>query len=533
MLSRIDEIVSDFTGTVNVELFYQYSSNTSSKKASVSWLKLEHMGTKSMSSLEMESDRISLSVSGVASSGENILKQTDWRGKTISEITYWTRKVGNTVITAANHPNFKLVPNAYGEFTSYHLLRPTETSDTTQILQSISGRLSYNTQYTISFYYRSMGTPWLYVNGFFSGSAITINGVSYERNGGEKNGFSYSGNISMPSTSWAWKRVEVTFTTGSSFSDPTFAFQLYSSSPSYYIEAEFVLPKIEKGGTATTWSDLSETLAKSGIDIYANKIIAKTDNFEVHNSDGDKTFSIDVDGNIQGYGDASFKGNVEATNFIATGGGFVAKNGNNETVFEIDNNGNGYMAGVVKASILYTSHKRINVTYNNTQYGVMYASDLLEECGGTLPNKLILYSTTNESGDVGKALSFKIMLPNAVNYAGHELEIFCQVPMYYVTLGPTNHYYPVMTIETTAAAGANRAEGFVDAMEPIADDPTIITKVIPTAASDSPTDYLLYPASNYDHMYSVRLLSWEISSGVYRWMILSRKDASIVREQLT
>ena len=58
---------------------------------------------------------------------------------------------------------------------------------------------------------------------------------------------------------------------------------------------------------------IGENLEKSGVYIESGKILAKTNHFEVQNSNGDITFTIDKDGNLLSEGNASFKGCITAT----------------------------------------------------------------------------------------------------------------------------------------------------------------------------------------------------------------------------
>lgn len=58
---------------------------------------------------------------------------------------------------------------------------------------------------------------------------------------------------------------------------------------------------------------IGEKLEKSGVYIESGKILAKTNHFEVQNSNGDITFTIDKDGNLESKGNASFKGCITAT----------------------------------------------------------------------------------------------------------------------------------------------------------------------------------------------------------------------------
>lgn len=58
---------------------------------------------------------------------------------------------------------------------------------------------------------------------------------------------------------------------------------------------------------------IGEKLEKSGVYIESGKILAKTNHFEVQNSNGDITFTIDKDGNLVSEGNASFNGCITAT----------------------------------------------------------------------------------------------------------------------------------------------------------------------------------------------------------------------------
>lgn len=58
---------------------------------------------------------------------------------------------------------------------------------------------------------------------------------------------------------------------------------------------------------------IGDKLEKSGVYIESGKILAKTNHFEVQNSNGVTTFTIDKDGNLVSEGNASFKGSITAT----------------------------------------------------------------------------------------------------------------------------------------------------------------------------------------------------------------------------
>lgn len=65
--------------------------------------------------------------------------------------------------------------------------------------------------------------------------------------------------------------------------------------------------------TAEATKTIGDKLEKSGVYIESGKILAKTNHFEVQNSNGDTTFTIDKDGNLVSEGNASFKGSITAT----------------------------------------------------------------------------------------------------------------------------------------------------------------------------------------------------------------------------
>lgn len=65
--------------------------------------------------------------------------------------------------------------------------------------------------------------------------------------------------------------------------------------------------------TAEATRTIGDKLEKSGVYIESGKILAKTNHFEVQNSNGDTTFTIDKDGNLVSEGNASFKGCITAT----------------------------------------------------------------------------------------------------------------------------------------------------------------------------------------------------------------------------
>ena len=116
----------------------------------------------------------------------------------------------------------------------------------------------------------------------------------------------------------------------------TLATDCYVSLLVYYGSSfMFVRPQLEVGDTPTTyapgehtrfseiyqdaeniWIGVNNGLTQTGINIHSHKITAKTDNFEIQNNSGVKTFGIDANGNLESIGDASFGGTVRASNLF-------------------------------------------------------------------------------------------------------------------------------------------------------------------------------------------------------------------------
>lgn len=329
------------SGTYSFAAYYVPRSNPSPNPndyAILQWWRLEQYTypISSVAELKVESDRISMYVE---KTNDNILLQTDWRGIDTEEIgtklTAWSRSMttsngtiyaNETTRTSTLNQYVKLVENAYLEYTAIHIEKHNTTNySTSSFMQNLysanndssTHRVTASTQYTLSFKYRSSSV------GFFIGGTmldkdlpITINGDIYAPNE-DKNGYNFQSgdqnrNIRMPSTNWVWKTVEITFTTSSVLTNPRMGFNVYATDSSVRC-IEIALVKLEAGASATPWTNLPDMLAKSGIDIYAEKIVANTDNFEVHNTNGDTTFSIDENGNLQATGSAEFRGIVRAT----------------------------------------------------------------------------------------------------------------------------------------------------------------------------------------------------------------------------
>lgn len=125
-------------------------------------------------------------------------------------------------------------------------------------------------------------------------------------------------------------------------------------------------PQIEEGESATAFdvgsneqtSQIKQTadqiklaVGNTGVDITNGKILAKTNKFEIVNSNDVTTFSVDSTGSLQSANGASFKGSVQASAFE------IYKNGNRTFYADSDGNlqteGEASFGGTIKAKNLY------------------------------------------------------------------------------------------------------------------------------------------------------------------------------------
>lgn len=113
--------------------------------------------------------------------------------------------------------------------------------------------------------------------------------------------------------------LPIAYSINSIFSKYTIIFKAKESSSSglqdFIINNYFSMPEIYLRNISLK-SDIKEGLEKTGIDIESGKITATTDNFEIQNSNGNTTFSVDEDGNIVGRGNATFGGKISAESII-------------------------------------------------------------------------------------------------------------------------------------------------------------------------------------------------------------------------
>lgn len=105
----------------------------------------------------------------------------------------------------------------------------------------------------------------------------------------------------------------------------------------------------------------------------------------------------------------------------------------------------GEFSGVVDASILYKRYCRLSVTDN------LSSGDLLTECGGLLPNVLVLYSgnvITNSQTQIPSSseyYTYIVDLPPASMYIGLEMDIYVQAKLY-LQKGNNYWHYPEIKV---------------------------------------------------------------------------------------
>lgn len=359
------------------------------------WLKLDAPAIPSVASFQMEADRISMGVEGMA--GANILQQTDWRTAQLADLSQWILALRlNGADQGTDEQKalvFTLARNAYERFTALHIEKPETTAyDTAALWQSLNGRLKPNTQYTLSFRYRSTNPVFVFLQQIRNTAKPTlINGEQYAANE-ERNDIANQGNPRFPSTSWLWQSVTISFYTPASLSGTQYlGFNAYAwdGTKSAARNLEIVNPKLELGAVATPWSDLPDVLRRTGVDIEQGKVVATADNFEVRNNAGEKTFGVDAEGNLTATGGAKF-------------------------------------AGTIEAKVLYTTNARVPFTYDadissfNRQ---MSADRLLSLCGGRLPQRLVFYSDDYRTEIDATSNIMRVYLPDAYDYEGMEMEV--------------------------------------------------------------------------------------------------------------
>lgn len=161
-------------------------------------------------------------------------------------------------------------------------------------------RLEANTDYTLSFMAKGNGTMACYLH---NGSAAS---VKYAENSqGLTVGAGWGAVTVKPSTEW--QRYWVHFRTADTTTlDFYCIIGRLTATDALVTIAE---PKLEKGATATEWTDLAadlieegsvETrLLESGIDIRNRRITAKADTFEIRNNAGTLTASVNKDGVLE------------------------------------------------------------------------------------------------------------------------------------------------------------------------------------------------------------------------------------------
>lgn len=173
----------------------------------------------------------------------------------------------------------------------------------------------------------TIGTTGKTYNLIFKADGITLMEYVYneEVDGGEKIGFPASScaiKLSITYNGITYTRtifIDVSFT--KTYGDLTWNTEQLSSTfgkltngfDGTLVQMETRVNQNANTITLEATKTIGEKLEKSGVYIESGKILAKTNHFEVQNSNGDITFTIDKDGNLVSEGNASFKGCITAT----------------------------------------------------------------------------------------------------------------------------------------------------------------------------------------------------------------------------
>ena len=173
----------------------------------------------------------------------------------------------------------------------------------------------------------TIGTTGKTYNLIFKADGITMMEYVYnqEVDGGKKIGFPASScaiKLSITYNGITYTRtifIDVSFT--KTYGDLTWNTEQLSSTfgkltngfDGTLVQMETRVNQKAKTITLEATKTIGEKLEKSGVYIESGKILARTNHFEVQNSNGVTTFTIDKDGNLVSEGNASFKGCITAT----------------------------------------------------------------------------------------------------------------------------------------------------------------------------------------------------------------------------
>ena len=358
--------------------------------------------TETTSEMKQTASEINLSVRGdVAGTNINLLYGVD--GYTSSNKLVHKMKAGDGAIEYGgdnDHPHI---------FTSVQLVK-----GCTYTIQCV-------TDGNIASSHGSSGTPssklctiWLRMdgtlNGGYNGECFTSQYSGYENLGNGRHKWTFV----CKKTGEYWFRTN-------SYSDGTTE-----------VTINFWNIKLEGGSDATAFtastsqmaSQINQTansiemnvkngLEEVGISILgdSNKVVAKAGTFEVQNNSGTKTFEIDSDGNLQGRGNAAFKGTIKSGQYTesgqtkyanqinADGSGQLAKGG-----ISWDANGNSEFSGEMKSPMVYSPNY--------------------------LPLGTVIVGTDVKARTfikAGNSSSATVMLPNPVDYEGLEVQFFAPI----------------------------------------------------------------------------------------------------------
>ena len=246
-------------------------------------------------------------------------------------------------------------------------------------------------------------------------------------------------------------------------------------------------------------------------------------------------------------------------------GSFEIENQNHQTTFGVDSNGNVEIKGTIRADKLFTSISRLKVLKNVSPTpvdsdGVAYCDSnnvlssalLVSKCGGKLPNKLIIFNDSYDqvsSNRLNERVDIQITLPNASDFQGHEMEIFCQCYLYY---------------ERPSSVGGNVQSGNSQGLRPDPDyqpeggSVNYVTYHTPRISIHPSSgdgefyhtipflgDTIEYVEPDEDGvfcppfvyttelklMYKIRVVSWEVTGNLWRWMIMENDNCKLCLDE--
>lgn len=296
-------IATEITDRTNADSTLQSSITETSNRITAAVGRID--GTEaSISKIQQDNDKISLTVYEGSVSNINKLYQTDFNGKYLTDLNKWV--LPNTGYAS-------IVENAYLDRAALQLV-VNSVALTGTLSQSLNySLLAKTTTYTLSFYSKINGTLELIIkNATESGGTYIVDG------GAGVASTSKDITTAFSATDTTFTRHTITFTTlnessvSTIITDPTKLTVSFRCSNG--TDAQLCMMQLQTGSTATSWTVCAEDFENSvgtkleatGIDIKHKEIVVNAANFYINNKDNGPLF-------------IAYKNNVGINGYLRTG----------------------------------------------------------------------------------------------------------------------------------------------------------------------------------------------------------------------